>query len=181
MNAIQSILQYYPSRWALGGATFCGLAAAEMGIRVVGNLFQMRDARGQRELSENLAGACFYGLCAANLLPGTAVFGGVVCLLQGLLRGNSDNPYYLSRAIFTVADLTWTTLSTIADWTIVPLWNYVLFPVLEKIANVARAILKLIPLPENSTWYVVALLVVGIAAYKGIPALYNTASFPSRS
>lgn len=153
----------------LGGIT--GIVAAEMAIRAVGNLMNGQGAVDKDEFSSNLAGALFYGLCATNYIPHTAVAGGVVFAVYSLGKWGAKNNYIcteiFNRILKGINDYI---LKPLSDYVITPLfkdvltpiWNNVVTPIVRGIANVAGAIFNLISLPTNPAWYGVA--IIGVAA-----------------
>jgi hypothetical protein len=163
MNAIQSILQSYPSRWALASAGVCGLAAAEMAVRALGTMAKATQENltdGEKDaLSKNLGGAVFYGMCAANIVPYAAVVGGIICVGYGIFTGENKDTYYLFRGIYEG-------VATLHKRIIAPLWNRAIFPILEAIAKVVKAILDLVPLPQNSAW-------LGVGVLAAVAIVYN--------
>ena len=173
MGAIQSIVQYYPSRWSLGGGVVCAIAAVEMGAWALGDLFKLVTGKSTAvtttDLSTNLAGTAFYGLCAANIVPYTPMIGAVLCVFKALLQTDGANTYRFFQLIHDVGSLIENFVGTLCNWTIVPLWNHVL----EPICNGILALLKRIPLPQNPAWIGVALLITAAVVYKGAPLLYN--------
>jgi hypothetical protein len=169
MDAID-FLQSYPSNWALGGAALCASGAVEMALRV----FKDVQEQNADNLSKDLAGALFYGLCAANIVPYTAFLGGAIFTLRTIATYEDKDAYFTMKHYGKV-------LEAIYDWAIEPLcshvvrplseyaWEHIISPLARTISNCFAAIFRVVKLPENPAWYGVAALIATIAAYKLLP------------
>ena len=157
----------------LGGIT--GIVAAEMAIRAVGNLMEGQGNVDKNEFSNNLAGALFYGLCATNYIPHTAVAGGVVFAAYSLGKWGGKNNYVCTEIFnrtlkgindYILKPLGDYVITPLIDHVLTPIWNNVVTPTVKGIANIAGAIFNLISLPTNPAWYGVAILgAAAIAKY----------------
>lgn len=97
-GAAQGVLDHYPNRFSLVGAVFCASAAAEIAIKTVGDLYsEEKTWEGDRTgICNNFALATFYGLCAWNVVPGTAIIGAIIAIAQHVLFSTSEEDLLLS-------------------------------------------------------------------------------------
>ncbi len=146
------------------GTTLCGAAAIEMVVR---SAFD----KNQTDLSANLAGAFFFGISSYNAIPLNAFISGIAFTVYSLTAGSEDRAYLTSQAIYQLYAKTY-------DWILKPTFDHIIFPFLEKVANVAWKILALIPLPKHPTWIGVGVLVTAIPAYKTAGYVYNRITTP---
>jgi len=195
MNSIGQLLQRYPTRWALGGAAFCGVAAVEMAARTFYDISQLRmgGEQIQRDLSADLGGTIFYGLCATNVVPYSAVAGAGIFACYSISAYKGQRAYVVSKVFGETAEL-------IRDWAIIPLWNkasafcegvwnhaivplsdfawnqwnHVIVPIARAIRDLCAKIFSLVRLPEHPIWYGVAAMVVAIALHNGyLPPIHT--------
>ena len=168
MNTIQSIVQYYPSRWALGGAAMCGIVAVEMAFRAIQSSWK-NEWKG---VSENLGGAIFFGLCATNVVPFSTVIGGGGFTLWALL--SYPNPD-LCMSGKVIAEIFEWAVKPFWNHGVVPLskwlWNHIITPVAKTIMALVEKILGIFHLPSHPVWYGLAILVIAIVVTKGLPPL----------
>lgn len=93
MNAITSAVQDHiatnhvqMSTKVAGGLS--GTMATQTLLLTIWNLGEIAAGSNRAELSKdftaNLSGTCFYGLCAANIIPGTAKLGAAITVLYSL-------------------------------------------------------------------------------------------------
>jgi len=174
MNAIQSVLNAYPGPWSLGSAILCSAASAEMLIRAATGRSAnnprdvIADLDSPRNLSANLGGALFYGLCAANIVPYTAIAGAVIFTGYSLATGANRDAYSLSKVVHQIYQYT---IIPLLDHVVFPLteWagKHVIIPLAKTIREIGAAIANLVELPEHPVWYGVAALVASAAAYRG--------------
>ena len=173
-HLIQSLGSHYPSLAVAGGAILSGVAAIDMAQRAVRDLGRLQEAEGLQDFSANLGGALFYGICAANIVPYTAVLGAVGFSAYSLAFKNDRDMYATSKIwgnfLQTIIDYTFVPL---ADHVILPLCNWVndhvLTPLARTIMDVAAAIFKVISLPQHPVWYGVAALVALAVTYTVFP------------
>lgn len=162
---------HYPSRTAMVTGAFCAAAALEMAILVPYNISQINHAAGgaieqlKYNLSANLGGAIFYGLCALNVIPRTAALGAGIFTLYSLIHFQEEGAYFTSRIIGHTAKF-------ISREILLPISDHILVPVIRKIGNVANALITLIgklivnmPLPKHPVWIGVLVLGAAIAIY----------------
>lgn len=121
----------------------------------------------QYNLSANLGGAIFYGLCAANPFPGGAALGATIYTIYSFCNPSA---YFTAGIINDTAHF-------IHDWMITPfnekifepLGEHVIEPLIKKIAFVFRttfALMLKIPLPKHPVWIGIAILVAATCLYK---------------
>ena len=123
----------------------------------------------REEFSADLGGAIFYGMCATNIVPGSAVVGATIYTVYSFLKiSDKRGGDYLTAFVIGKS------LHTIADWVIQPLFKHFIFPLTERIWNVVSAILKRISLPKHPIWWGVAVLVLAFAFYKGSSLLADS-------
>lgn len=164
LNVLSKAHHIWPTNLALAAGTVGTIAVAEMAIRSVGDLMEyFKESNSEKikdkaldNLSANLGGALFYGMCATNILPGSAVIGGAIFIIHSILSCTNDDAYLSSKIIgkpvhFVVKD--------------------VLLPLIDKVASaVFNVLLKLgdlllIPL-KHPIWAGVFLMGAAITTYK---------------
>ncbi len=166
---------YYSNKWSLGGGVGCAIVAAEMAIRAVGDLIEKgRLEEGQtkdsvsRNFSANFGGAIFYGLCAANILPGTAILGSLIFTVYSFaVNKREDN--YLATKVIRESELK--VLNFVLDILQVA-WDWVIYPVADALRRIFSTVFDLL-VPKHPIWIGVALLVTAIAVVK-LPVLLLT-------
>jgi hypothetical protein len=175
---IERLMNHYPTAFAMGGAALCGVAAIDMAQRAIRDLGEDDPEEKRINLSADLGGVLFYGLCAANIIPYTAVLGAVVFSGYSLYAVCEKLPF-----AYKTSEIWGNFLRTAINYTIVPLGNHVIIPLLswftehivcplaEKIKGVASAIFNVISLPEHPVWYAVAGLVAAAVAYHVFPGV----------
>lgn len=173
INQIQDYIQdHYPSKYTFAAGGICLAAAIEMAILVPFNI--ARISKGARpmfptheyQLSANLGGAIFYGLCGLNVIPRTAAIGAGIFTVYSLLEFERKEAYLTSRAIGK-------TFKFIIETIVSPICEKILVPVLGRISQIGKKLLTLIgnilvkvPLPHHPVWIGVAILGVAIVIYK---------------
>jgi hypothetical protein len=171
----QQLIQKYPSPLALTGGALCALATIEMALRTLRDIpnLSQADAELKRNFSRNLGGAAFYGLSALNLVPHSAIVGGVIFALYSAVVCDDSESYYASRLVGTPIRWFW-------DHVVFPLSKWavedVIVPLTQTIVNCVGRIFSLISLPQEPAWYGVAALVIAIAAYKFVPTTLDSIS-----
>jgi len=146
----------------------CGIAAAEMAIRTISDLNNIvtgRDGDTEKHnynLSPNLGGAIFYGLCAANVLPHTALIGSAIFTIYSAAKywscreaERSEHMYVSSILIAAPVDA----LITKIAW---PILRDIAWPIVRTAGEIMGSILKSIPIPNHPIWALVGLLGVAI-------------------
>lgn len=182
-NISNYVSVHHASTLTFGSAVICVAASAEMGIRsaidalkLMGVVEKKKDEDASYNFSANLGGALFYGLCAANIIPGTAIVGASIFTIYSICVHSStksvEDEYITSKVIGTGADLT----NRLFSWTwkhiVSPVLDNVVFPVLKKIGEAVTCILSHISMPEHPIWYALGLLATAIVVVKfALPAL----------
>lgn len=150
---------------------FCGIVAAEMAIRTVGDVIHHHD---NTELSANLAGTLFYGICAANIVPYTPVIGASIFVVHSFLKWNKDDNYVCTKilnatveTIYKIVKCIFTSfidylVIPVTEHIIVPIFTNVIIPLAKTIAQIFADIFQRIHLTENPKWIGVTLLVIAI-------------------
>lgn len=169
-----SIKNYYPSKTAMIGGAICAAAAIEMAILVPSNISQIKSAAEaaleplKYELSANLGGAIFYGLCAFNVIPRTAVIGASIFLLYSVINFHDAGAYLTSRVIGH-------TMKFITDEIVMPVMEHIIAPLVARIVHIASQLIGLIgnilvkmPLPEHPVWLGVLVLCGAIAIHQWV-------------
>jgi hypothetical protein len=166
MNYVNAVLSNYPTYLSLGGAALCGAGAIEMAARIPKDI-AIRDADN---LSKDLAGALFYGLCAANIVPYTAVAGAALFTVWSIGTLDERHAYKTMQAVdWTLNKVDKHIAMPLVNHVILPLSEHLIEPLAKTISAIFAAIFSVIQLPENPAWYGVAALVVAAVAYNGIP------------
>lgn len=180
LDEIKGYVQdHYPSKASIAYGLVCATAAIEMAVLVPYNISQINQAADgalasyKYDLSANLGGAIFYGLCSLNIIPRTAGIGASIFTLYSLIQFRNPNTYLTSRLIGN--SVRW-----IAEEILSPLCEHVLIPVLRKIRDVSAIVLsyvgKLIinmPLPKHPVWIGVAILGTAIAVKTVVMPLFK--------
>jgi hypothetical protein len=173
MNTIANYMSvHHTLQVTLGSAVICAAVAAETGIRSVYDIFKLISLNSEnqdekdavkRNISSNLGSALFYGLCAANIIPGTAIMGAVIFTIYSNCVTDSkkslQEEYLISKVIAQPCHF-------LVKKVIFPIAENVVFPVVQKVASCTYHILKQIPLPTHPIWIGSALLVSTIAIVK---------------
>ena len=162
----------YASKFSLGSAIICGGAAIEMALNIFKDINDKAHKRpnAMKNLSANLGGAIFYGLCAANVISGTAIVGAAIFTIYSLVKCNDADTYLSSRLIGKSIRYIYTEIFSPVVHKIAKIVGDILKPIFNGIYSV----LKQIHLPEHPIWYGVFLLGGAILAYKfAIPVLFK--------
>ena len=189
-----NIVAHYPSRWALGGAALCGLAATECFIRVFKGIYDLKTldpataAPGAKDkirynLSADLGGVALYGLLAYNIIPFAAVGGAAYLVGYSLLKNRGEDDYIFAKVIQGIFDKTMRALKytggKLSDWVITPILEHVVFPACAKIGRVVAFVYAEIVwpivcvagniigeiIPRHPVWIPVAVLVTVVVGY----------------
>jgi hypothetical protein len=166
---INQILPSYRTASMIGTAVAAPVVI-EMALRIFKDLYSIateennKDAK--RSLSAHMGGAAFYGLCALNLVPGTAIVGAAFFTAHAFML--DDHKELTSWAMKKLGTLAY-------DHVIEPVWTQIVQPVAQRIYNFILTVLEHIHLPRHPVWYGVALLATAIWFKYGydIPALMN--------
>lgn len=157
----------------------CGIVAAEMAIRTVGDLIFHHN---KSDLSADLAGTLFYGLCAANIVPYTPIIGTSIFVIYSFSKWNAKDNYCCTKILNTTVETIYNIVKTvfkafidylvipvfkhivipICEHIIIPLFNHVVVPLAKTIAQIFADIFQVVSLPKNPTWIGVAILVIAI-------------------
>ena len=117
-----------------------------------------RSIEKNRNFKNNLGGGVFYGLCATNILPGSAIAGTGIHTVYSLIKGDEED-LLTSVVLIKTCEIT---------------GDYVLIPFFEIVDKVAGPIIKQLSL-LSPAWYGTACLVTLIGGYltlsKGLPLL----------
>lgn len=160
-----SIVQNYATvgKAQIACGVFGAAVAVEMAFRAVQNAIAWSKAEPgavddvKTDLSANIGGAIFYGVAAANILPGTAVLGAVTFTLYSLFFLDEED-YFLTEVIHKITDKV-----------IIPIVDKVcdcLNPIITAISDVVTAIFKRIDMPETVVWLPATLLIGTIVVVK---------------
>lgn len=173
------IHDHYPSKMAIAGGIICAAAAIEMAVLVPYNISQIHSAANgalealKYNLSANLGGAIFYGLCALNIIPRTAAIGAGIFTLYSAITFNQNEAYWTSRLIGN-------TVRFIFNDILAPICEDILMPIIRKIGDVAARLISLIgrlivnmPLPKHPVWIGVLILGGAIVIYKFVIPYFN--------
>src|ERR1700733_6636743 len=116
MNEITNYISLHHAwKLTLGSAILCAAVSVETGLRGITDIFQLmvykdQDAKvkGEKErikynISADLGNAIFYGLCAANIIPGSAILGASIftiysCCVTDSKKSLKDE-YLMSKVI----------------------------------------------------------------------------------
>lgn len=169
MDALGSYVSIHHA-WKLtfGSAILCTSATVETAVRGVIDVhkyFTMKtDNREEvdkirKRMSANLGSALFYGICAVNIIPGTALLGAAIFTIYSMFDLNKQydikNDYLLSRVV---------------GYPSLYVFENVVCPVASKISAVTQAILQSIP--SNPAWQASGMLLTAIVVVKfALPAL----------
>lgn len=104
---IPSHIERYPSYWSKGAALFCMIPSVELAFRALGAIVQPKKedgtpfSLGDRAwyVITNAAGATFYGLCALNLVPYTAIGGALLFTAYSIAEGGYVDSCYSCQII----------------------------------------------------------------------------------
>lgn len=179
VQAIQEFIETQGA-WTVGGMVICAGAAIEMAIRTIvdlGKIIQRgADDRVLKDLSADLGGMLFYGLCAVNIIPYAAIIGAAVFTIYSISSCENQDAYFAS--VFIGKPIKW-----FGDKVAMPFIEKVLWPVIQTIGEIAGKIIKgigevmknildMIPLPENPVWIGVGAIGVAVLVVKVVlPAL----------
>ena len=166
-----------------GSAIVCAAASAEMGIRAAIDVLKMMGTIEKKQnedvsynFSANLGGSLFYGLCAANIIPGTSIVGASIFSIYSVCvydpKKSVEDQYITTKIIGAGADLAKTLLNWTWNHIVSPICEHIICPVLRKIFNVVTTILSYISLPKHPIWYALGALATAIVVAKfALPAL----------
>lgn len=177
INQVQNYINdHYPSKYTLVAGGICLAAAIEMAILVPFDIMRISKTglsviepyqyQLSDQLSANLGGAIFYGLCGLNIIPRTAAIGAGIFSIYSILNfGNKDN-YITSHVIGK-------TFSFILKEIVTPIFKHILEPIVQKILIVVSNLLAFIgnifikiPLTNHPVWLGVVILGAAIGVYK---------------
>ena len=95
----------HTTKCALIGGGLCAIAAAELAVRVLHNLYQVvtnDPARHHQKFGEtvsrNFGGMVLFGACATNAIPGLAALGAIVLIGNAFLSQESDDALVITKA-----------------------------------------------------------------------------------
>jgi hypothetical protein len=177
VNMIDQVKEYihdhYSSKVTLAAGAICLTAAVEMAFHIPFDISRIHQAgtealleRYKYDLSANLGGALFYGLCGLNIIPGTASIGAGIFTLYSVNTFHRQEAYLLSRVIGE-------SLKFVVIEIVEPICRHVLAPILRKIGEIIGPILSAIghllvnmSLPKHPVWIGVLILGAAIATYK---------------
>lgn len=151
-----------------GGGIISAIAAAEMGIRAVGNLFQELSGHGSQEnrknFSKNSGGAVLYATLSLNIIPGTAFLGGAI--LTGYTLYNSKREF---KDSYLFSYLTGGVLYRFCVHVLDPVARKVWDVVGEILLSLGRVLDRLFNaiIPRDPIWIGVTALFSVIILYKG--------------
>ncbi len=192
-ESISSYLQlHYISKISVGFGLICCAAVAEMASQIffkdLPGIIKNRDnhdpetlKKHRYNLSVNLGGSIFYGLCALNYIPATAIIGASIFLIYSTVVCKEKDAYQTSKCLGNFIricgkDIAWPVLKKIGSITIdiLTVAERVLSTVGRGIGHVFTAIGKVlayIPLPNHPIWLGAATMGVAIAIYKFAPMI----------
>jgi hypothetical protein len=172
MPVMQYMQRHQGATHTLIASSICGIAAVEMVARLVfEDIPGILNKKSQKEelethrwnASSNLGGAIFYSLCSLNIIPGSAIFGGIFFSGYSYISvyGAEKNPYHTSKLIAPVVNLGVKTLEFA--------WEQIIYPILKVVGRIFTQIgnlLSKISLPKHPIWYAVFISVSAIVCYK---------------
>ena len=156
----------HPNPFVFGCQIVCAVSALEMTIRAVydavmiGKNSTNSTTPHHDNLSADLGGAIFYGLCAVQPLPYTAVVGSIIFVAYSIFKTLTDEDYFIARFLKGTAEK----ISNLAT----PIIREFVWPLIEKVIDAISYIRNCISMPEHPVWYGVALLITGIIIVHGI-------------
>jgi hypothetical protein len=173
MNTIKQAYSLYTNYFGLtkaipvASSLFCGVTAVEMAFRTVADSFQIMQrtntSRAKANFSADAAGAIFYGLCAANFIPGTPIIGATIFVFRSLATYKDTDTYLISKFVGKSLRAIQEYVATpLYDYAIQPVWNHMVQPLILKISNFIMTVLKILKIPDHPTWYGVAFLLSAI-------------------
>lgn len=160
-------------RLTQAGGIFSGIAAAEMGIRAVGNLFLELTGKGDKDnlenFSKNLGGAILYAGLGLNIIPGTAILGGAILASYSIYTSGRElkDSYLFS---FLTGGLLNRGLNLLEP-VIKKVWN-VVSEIIWGLGRVLGKVLNLV-IPRHPIWIGVCALATAIVLYKGPIVIYR--------
>lgn len=156
--------KHFTTKTAVAAGIVCASAALEMAILATVNISQINSVSGyaletlKYNLSANLGGAIFYGLCSLNIIPHTAAIGAAIFSVYSVFNFEYNGSYLTSRIIGN-------TVKFISQEIVWPICEHVLFPIIEKIGKIAAELISFIgklivnmPLPKHPIWIPVIIL-----------------------
>jgi hypothetical protein len=152
----------------IGAGVFCGVVCTEIAIRAIHDgvcLLTTTPAPDaldtlKNNFSANLGSAVFYGLCAVNILPGSAAFGAAIFALYSMGDLKSDD-YLMTKLL----NHTYTLIINITSPIVTPIVNALSY-VVNRISDLVTAIFARLGLPEAPIWVATGLLIGAIIAVK---------------
>jgi len=179
-QAISNLVATYGA-WTVAGTVVCAGAAIEMAIRTIADVGALLRRGVDRQavlknLSADLGGAIFYGLCAVHILPSTAIIGAAIFTIYSIGACDNQDAYYTSQLIGK--PIQW-----LGDNVVMPVINKIVWPILKTIGEIIGNIidgigtimgncLRAITLPDNPIWLAVGALGAAVLVVKVvIPAL----------
>lgn len=137
----------------IGSTAICVIATTELALRALDYLIHSESRPHTRldsyNFSANLSGALFYGLCAANIISGTAVLGGIAFTIYSLFTSAShhrDDTYITSLAIRNIIKVPLIAVGHLAC----------------AVTDITFNIVRNIHLPEHPSWYFTGALVAAV-------------------
>lgn len=193
-----AIIKFHPTTASIVGGAIAGTAALEMFLRTfkdIADIYRAHNAgldtyQYRLNLSKDLGGALFYGMLAANVVPYTAVIGGIIFTIYSFKKEGHTN-YLTAKINWFVQDTAWKivseTVKFVWNWivtplfehVVTPLWTHVLYPVVDAIRHIVNVIFENIispvlrtlgsiighVIPRDPIWYGVAAMGALIFGY----------------
>lgn len=178
-QAIQSLIATHGA-WTGGGMAICGTAALEMGVRTIVDLGKIikGGANDQvlKDLSADLGGTIFYGLCSVEVIPGAAIIGAAIFSAYSISSCENRDAYLtsmlLGKPVRWFGDNVFVPGMEKIVWPIIKVIAEIVGQIFNGIAEIMGNILKAIPLPENPIWIGVGAIGAAVVVIKVVlPAL----------
>lgn len=176
------------SRTTIGCSVACAVLAAQEALSALSNTFYLvnhRNDQGQRNqqvfnhLTGNITGALFYGACAANLVPGSAVVALGWFALHSIKRNAEPKgelaPGNLIGNVFDdVVSAAYDFITTPRAYNPITLvLTYAAIPLLRKISDVFGAIYRFVTSPKTVVVAALFAGAFGVAQYV-LPKYFGT-------
>ena len=181
MNLLSNVFNS-TSYWTKGSSALCGIVMGEMGIRTIIDITQNK----KEDLSADLSGALFYGMCASNIVPGFARLGSLVFIIYsysyGMFTDTSErNEYWSSKAVHFLAEkiyevLVFTKIGECINF-IFEKWVECYSFIYEKTYNGLNFIKNYLNIEDHPTWVGVAFLISCIGVYIIRQGIFKTKTF----
>lgn len=206
---IQTISNYasshYSSPFTLGCAALCAVPALETALHALNNFRITVSSSNSKEKEKawtnltqsDLPWSILYGLCATNLIPGTAILGAGTLMVHSYMTGSETDAYLTAKCItkpaayllsgsveiigkvIKVVSAIWNalSLSTLLNYVGKPfMWacEHIAAPIFEKVVDGAVFIWKGLPIPESWDWKwkaITLLIGTGIVIKVVMPAI----------